>query len=84
LGIERNLHKDILMERVMTTIRVFTRDNTSPDNTSPVVLSTDEARQGVTGHNVRYVLGFGLLGVIIAFGVVAYMSAEGFITPILP
>lgn len=28
-----------------------------------------EARQGVTGHNVRYVLGFGLLGVILAFAV---------------
>ena len=24
------------------------------------VLSKEEARQGVTGHNVRYVLGFGL------------------------
>jgi hypothetical protein len=29
------------------------------------VLSTDEARQGVTGHHVRYVLGLGLVGVIV-------------------
>jgi hypothetical protein len=31
------------------------------------VLSKVEARQGVTGHNVRYVLLFGLAGVIVAF-----------------
>jgi hypothetical protein len=28
------------------------------------------ARQGVTGHNVRYVLGFGLVGVVVAFLIV--------------
>ena len=28
---------------------------------------TTKARGGVTGHNVRYVLAFGLAGVIIAF-----------------
>ncbi|MEA2976842.1 MAG: hypothetical protein QOF19_2362 [Alphaproteobacteria bacterium] len=33
-------------------------------------LSKDRARQGSTGHNVRYVLGFGLAGVIILFAVV--------------
>ena len=32
-----------------------------------VVLSTDEAREGVTGHGVRYVLGFGLAAVVAAF-----------------
>ena len=30
-------------------------------------LNTDCARQGVTGHNVRYVLGIGLAAVIVAF-----------------
>lgn len=30
-------------------------------------LPTNEARAGVTGHNVRYVLGFGLAGIIVAF-----------------
>ena len=78
LRTERNLHENILMERVMKADRAFTHNNRGP-----VVLSTNEARQGVTGHNVRYVLGFGLLGVIIAFGIIAYLSAEGFITPIL-
>lgn len=34
------------------------------------VKSTTEARQGVTGHNVRYVLGVGVLAIIIAFAVV--------------
>jgi hypothetical protein len=33
------------------------------------VVSKDEARQGVTGHNVRYVLGFSLTAVIIAFAI---------------
>jgi hypothetical protein len=30
-------------------------------------LPTVKARAGVTGHHVRYVLGFGLAGVIVAF-----------------
>ncbi|MFY9840311.1 MAG: hypothetical protein WAK55_28350 [Xanthobacteraceae bacterium] len=34
------------------------------------VLSKVEARQGVTGQNVRYVLWFALAGVIIAFAVI--------------
>jgi len=34
---------------------------------APVVLLTDDARQGVTGHNVRYVLGWGLASVVLAF-----------------
>ncbi|HLH96021.1 MAG TPA: hypothetical protein VKW08_12985 [Xanthobacteraceae bacterium] len=29
------------------------------------MLKADQARQGVTGHNVRYVLGFGLVGAIL-------------------
>lgn len=32
-----------------------------------VVTSTNRARQGVTGHGVRYVLIFGMAGAIIAF-----------------
>jgi hypothetical protein len=31
------------------------------------VVRTQQARQGVTGHNVRYVLGIGLTAVIFAF-----------------
>lgn len=33
----------------------------------PVVETTTDARAGVTGHNVRYVLFFGLGGAIVAF-----------------
>ena len=36
----------------------------------PEVVTTTEARSGVTGHNVRYVLLFGLGGVIAAFALV--------------
>ena len=32
-----------------------------------IVVSTQQARQGVTGHNVRYVLGVGVAAVIVAF-----------------
>jgi hypothetical protein len=31
------------------------------------VVPTQEARQGVTGHNVRYVLGISMAAVIVAF-----------------
>ena len=36
------------------------------------VISIPEARQGVTGQNVRSVLMFGTLGVIIAFAIVYF------------
>jgi hypothetical protein len=36
------------------------------------VLSKVEARQGVTGHNVRYVLWFGLAAVIVAFAAIYF------------
>jgi hypothetical protein len=32
--------------------------------------SADEASEGVVGHNVRYMLVFGLAGVILAFAIV--------------
>jgi hypothetical protein len=34
------------------------------------VVPTPRARQGVTGHNVRYVLGFGLAAIVVAFLIV--------------
>jgi hypothetical protein len=37
------------------------------ETTDRAVVPTARARAGVTGHNVRYVLGFGLAGVVIAF-----------------
>jgi hypothetical protein len=37
------------------------------------ILSTTEAREGVTGHNVRYVLIFSLLGAVAAFVVLYFV-----------
>jgi hypothetical protein len=37
---------------------------------SQAVVPTQRARQGVTGHNVRYVLGFGIAGIVVAFLIV--------------
>jgi len=34
---------------------------------TPTIKTKTNARAGVTGHHVRYVLAFGLAGVIIAF-----------------
>jgi hypothetical protein len=42
----------------------------SHDSEPRTVVSTQEAREGVTGHNVRYVLGIGLVAVIVAFAIV--------------
>jgi hypothetical protein len=47
---------------------------------APVVLSTDEARAGVTGHHVRYVLAFGLLGSLIAFLIIGLYYGFGGLT----
>jgi hypothetical protein len=48
---------------------------TGPEK-SPAVVANILERQGVTGHNVRHVLFFGLTAVIIAFGLllVSYFS----------
>jgi len=35
-----------------------------------IVETPTEARAGATGHNVRYVLGIGIVAVIIAFAIV--------------
>jgi hypothetical protein len=34
------------------------------------VVPARQARQGVTGHNVRYVLGFSVAAIIIVFGII--------------
>jgi hypothetical protein len=47
----------------------------SPYSNDPVpqprsVVSAQQARQGATGHNVRYVLGFSVAAIIIAFAII--------------
>ena len=34
------------------------------------VLPTQRARQGVTGHNVRYVLSFGIAAIVVVFAAI--------------
>jgi hypothetical protein len=46
---------------------------------APTVLEADQARQGVTGNNVRYVLYFGLLGIIVGFTVLGILAAHGWL-----
>jgi hypothetical protein len=36
------------------------------------VVKKDRARQGATGHNVRYVLGFGLAAIVVVFAVIYF------------
>ena len=43
---------------------------TSENDAPRIIISTDAARGGVTGHNVRYVLSWGLTGVIAALAVI--------------
>jgi acid phosphatase family membrane protein YuiD len=38
-----------------------------------IVETTTEARQGVTGHNVRYVLVWSIVGVIVAFAIIYFL-----------
>jgi hypothetical protein len=41
------------------------------------VVTAKEARQGVTGHNVRYVLIFGLIAVVVGFAL-GYLGVSEF------
>jgi hypothetical protein len=41
-----------------------------PNAQQRVVVPTQQARQGATGQNVRYVLGFGIAAIVIAFAVI--------------
>jgi hypothetical protein len=55
-----------------------TQMNTSIHKTPTItVLPADWARQNVTGHNVPYVLMFGLAGAAIGLGVTGFLAAQG-------
>jgi hypothetical protein len=45
-------------------------DPLEPDELDDASPETNKTRQGVTGHNVRYVLLFSLIGVVVAFTIV--------------
>ena len=42
------------------------------ENEEPIHIDTDRARAGTTPHMTRYVLGFGLPLVIIAFAIIVF------------
>jgi hypothetical protein len=44
------------------------------DQPDRIVLQTDQARGGVTGHNVRYMLAFGLLGAVAACFLAGFLA----------
>ena len=44
------------------------------DEAHNLIISEDDARGGVTGHNVRYVLIYGMTGVIAMFAAIAIYS----------
>jgi len=48
----------------------MTHGNGGRAEPEPVKRSTTQARQGVTGHNVRYVLAAGVAGVVVLFAIV--------------
>jgi hypothetical protein len=48
----------------------YERDHREGD--APEVLTKTEARQAVTGHNVRYVLTYGLGGAIVVLAIVYF------------
>ena len=50
---------------------------------APVIISEDDARGGVTGHHVRYVLAFGLAGIIIAFLAIGAYFGYGALTQVV-
>jgi hypothetical protein len=49
----------------------MTKVTSSTNISSTACRTCDEARQGVTGHHVREVLGWGLVGAILALAAVA-------------
>ena len=44
--------------------------SSSEDPTPRQVVPAQQARQGVTGHNVRLVLGFSIAAVVVVFAVI--------------
>ncbi len=79
---ERMTQRDSWFNERIAEVRMDSRSDTrapmpeqSEQRAAPVV-TADRARQATTGHNVRYVLGFGLAGIVIAF-VIIYLIFFG-------
>ena len=46
---------------------------------APTILLTDQARQGVTGHNVPYVLAFGLAVAVIGLMLIGFLASQNWL-----
>jgi hypothetical protein len=46
--------------------------STPGDSDHPIVVEKVQARDGVTGHGVRYVLGFSLVAIVVVFGAIYF------------
>ena len=66
----RTLHQARFVAAMEDRVNIETRGN---ETEGAEVLNTTRARQGVTGHNVRYVLTFGIVAVVILFAL-AYLA----------
>jgi hypothetical protein len=44
-----------------------------------IILTTDQARQGVTGHNVRFVLGFGIAAAVMSLVAIGILTDYGWL-----
>jgi hypothetical protein len=60
----------LLARKVIRQIAMSRSRSEPPEMREGTEITANRARQGVTGHNVQYVLAFGLIGVIVAFGVI--------------
>jgi hypothetical protein len=65
----RTVHEARIVAATEDRVNVETRRH---ETDGAEVVNTTRARQGVTGHNVRYVLTFGLVGVVVLFAL-AYL-----------
>ena len=65
------------MENQPDSHKKFTSQQESA-HAQTTVVGTTGARQGVTGHGVRYVLAFGLAGVVVAFILIGVVYASYF------
>ncbi len=69
------MHNDARAPEYKDADRKIAKELAKESLPEPVV-ATPQARAGVTGHNVRYVLGFGIAAVIVAFAIV-YLAYVG-------
>jgi hypothetical protein len=56
--------------KIARSVAMSTPYNNDPAAQPRPVVPAQKARQGVTGHNVRYVLGFSVAAIVIVFAII--------------